>query len=787
MIRGGFMCVCAAVPVLAAVAFAAAEDARSGWLNARECGASGSKFETTASTTAGSNKIVVKDVGDFKVGQGVMVSKCNIRYVDAKLWGPRGRRGRPQPLGDVVEMRGYDGSSGSWTVFILDVDGEDPPTFRWSDDLARTWKESKVPIDGKWHPLSGKTEVRFGKLDWGKGYIVTFSARDQLVSTIEKIEGNVLTLKDPANRTVTDAVVRHSDRAALQAAVDRAIKEKRNLFVPVGWYRLTGTVTVKDADAIIIEGESAEHTVLDISEGVGACFRLENGTEVTLRNFRFIGHSGYDRRDQCGALRTLGWQQLWGFYLKHCNAVSIANTERVLVENCHATKMSAECFYCQGRCRTGTREPRQYTKAVTYLRCSVVDSGRNAFNNNDMAENTSVLYCRIVDVGGCSWEGASRFVKFIGNYVRNGGTVAMGNIGSRAAHFEELPSGQHIVADNVFESGVCYGSAAVRTCHGAVQVIIRNNLFINYGTSAIDVSGLGDARHLPSAFTTVSGNIMDMTSLEEEPKRRTAISVSADNTIVSDNQIYVRGGCDPNVTAIELREPAVNVNIHDNMIYGCGTGLLGGRGKTSVAEVIDPVTFTALGRLVPLPRPWSHCYRGWNLAWLKGGKPSALSRIEVFDAEKLQFKLAKPEEIKPGDTFEVFAPDANWTIHDNTITGCQRPVVLDCYGSPSSVLSGNLISRGSAEGVEQAIELHGRFNLIDNHISGFDEANSAALFLNPDPLGRACVNVYRGNVFENCSTVVKESRPGLWKASKREGNIYQECKTSPKTEKKDER
>jgi len=42
----------------------------------------------------------------------------------------------------------------------------------------------------------------------------------------------VLTLKHAANRSAPDAMVRHNDTFALQAAVDRAIKEKHNVFVP---------------------------------------------------------------------------------------------------------------------------------------------------------------------------------------------------------------------------------------------------------------------------------------------------------------------------------------------------------------------------------------------------------------------------------------------------------------------------------------------------------------------------------------------------------------------------
>ena len=97
-----------------------------------------------------------------------------------------------------------------------------------------------------------------------------------------------------------------------------------------------------------------------------------------------------------------------------CNAMKIRNTRRVYVENCHARKMSAECFYSGGTSRTLHSEPEQYTTSITYIRCSVEDCARNAFNNNDFAENTHIIDCRIRDVGGCAWEGASRFVQMRG-------------------------------------------------------------------------------------------------------------------------------------------------------------------------------------------------------------------------------------------------------------------------------------------------------------------------------------------------------------------------------------
>jgi len=72
-----------------------------------------------------------------------------------------------KPLGDAVEMRGYDGQQRELDrVPAWKVDGENPPTFRWSDDLARTWKANKVPITHDWQPLSGGTEVKFKRQEW---------------------------------------------------------------------------------------------------------------------------------------------------------------------------------------------------------------------------------------------------------------------------------------------------------------------------------------------------------------------------------------------------------------------------------------------------------------------------------------------------------------------------------------------------------------------------------------------------------------------------------------------
>ena len=82
-----------------------------GWINARDCGASGSTFRTNAITKAGSKQITVADVSDFKVGQGIMVSKCNIRYESVRMWSvgiPYASLIMRKPE-NSFEMRGYDG------------------------------------------------------------------------------------------------------------------------------------------------------------------------------------------------------------------------------------------------------------------------------------------------------------------------------------------------------------------------------------------------------------------------------------------------------------------------------------------------------------------------------------------------------------------------------------------------------------------------------------------------------------------------------------------------------
>ena len=194
---------------------------------------------------------------------------------------------------------------------------------------------------------------------------------------------------------------------------------------------------------------------------------------------------------------------------------------------------------------------------------------------------------------------------------------------------------------------------------------------------------------------------------------------------------------------------------------------------------MDPKSFLQTG--IPLQWRYSDLYRGWTLVWRTAGPQPRLSAsvIDAYDPDTLRIRLKEPRDMKAGDAFEIYPSSANWSIHDNTITGCSKPVVLDSYGSESSLLKNNIISRGGAAGVKNAVEVRGRFKFIGNSFSGFDEPGSAALMACPDHFGKPIPNVYQGNVFERCANVVAETQKGLWEASRREGNLLPPSGAAP--------
>ena len=719
----------------------------SGSINTRSHGASGSEFETPALVTVGANRVTVADIGDFKAGQGVTVSPANVRFVDVRIYDPT-ELDRARAVTGEVELRGFDAKETEWRTFLLDIDSEDSLTFRWSNDIANTWAE-KVPITMDWQALSDGVEIRFKSGVWETGHLITFHARAELNTEILAVDGNVLTLKDAANVTTEDAVVRHHDQEAIERALQEAIRQKRNLFIPSGRYRLSRGFTIPQDASIAIDGESDEHTILDISGGIGAVFRLDKSKSVILRNMSLVGHTGF-KEVPLQVQRSNG-EILWSKDLRSCQALNVAGAERVWVENVHASRMSSECFYSRGPCREGLQpDPEHYTRELTFLRCTVTDVLFNAFNNNDFADNTNILYCR---VNGASnfWEGPNRFVRCIGNHVRNChhyGTF--GNTSHRFGHFNYLGTGQMVIADNVFEGHGHERSFYQRDVMGVVVVcpsnetIIRNNIFINFSTGTALYIGYHTGQGFPAQHITVTGNMIDLThELDIPASSRTGILVECSDVVVSDNQIYVRGEIDPETTGIVVEGATTNVTVHDNIIRNCARGVVTTRTETSVKEVLGKDRFLA-GCEIAKEWEYSHRYCGWFLHWIEGANAGTVSAFDSFDAKTMEFKLQESLKMTVGDRFAYYPRQANWMFHHNTISGCAEPVVLDSHGSDTSMFTDNLVSCEPAIGVKEALTLKGNFAVIGNRIVGFDEKDSVGIAVHPDPLGKLwdknCVN-----------------------------------------------
>ncbi len=649
------------------------------FLNVKDYGASGSAFEAEGTAVAGSNKIVLSDIGDFRIGQGIKILGGAPRCESFHIFGPHGTHANRRRINGEAEIRGWDGSNGDHVVYIIDIDPNTPDVFRWSDDRGRVWHDG-VTLDREWHTLSGGLEIRLTDFDWSLGWVITIVMRSSITAEIMYIRDNVITIDNTFDIDVK-AKVLHSDSAALQVAIDTAISKSADIYIPEGHYNLSESLYVKNPKSLTITGSSPERTVLDIGFGgvgieapAGSCIVLEGGEEVNVYDISFKGASGFDTRDQAGHLKMKGTSGVWGFYFMKCNAMSIWGTSRVYVENCHARGMSAECFYSASPDdRTADFEPMQYTKSITYMRCSVEDCARNAFNNNDLAENTHLIDCRVRNVGGCTWEGASRFVEMRGCYIRNAGCVGIGNVRSRKELHERLGTAQHIITDNTFESGCPYGGVMINVGAGASQVIIKNNNFVNFNSNAVSVNGRTGNRDLPPEKVTISGNMFNMTAEDTPSKKRTVIEISAPDVIVSDNQIY-SSVKDENITAINIRADALGIIIHDNLIRGVREAIVYSDAPGVVGEVIDErhflrkeALFEAVGPT--LLRHRSHRYHGWIIVWNSGEQ----SEIEDFDPEKCIFTIKSPRKIINGEHFilkpryEDGSPANEKLIHNNLI------------------------------------------------------------------------------------------------------------------------
>ena len=679
-----------------------------GFLNARDYGACGSEFSCRASATEGSSLFTVEEVGDLKVGDEVLVRGANAHTEAAVMFerkdsSPKNpRRWRHnRPIDRELELIGYTGSHGGRAVYFFDFYPESPDVFRWSCDYGLSWHSLSYE-EGVFIDIEDGVKLKINSLPERLfGCTAVFVCSDRMSAIIERAEGNKIQLSSSAARS-GDCVISHSDTLALQRAIDAAIEAKKGVFLPKGKYKLTKSLKISNATSFTLLGESAEETILDNSLGMvgverpeGSCLIIDEGREVNLKNLTMIGSGGFDSREMYGCIKTRGGSSVWGFYFNKSNATCVHNTERVYIENCHARKMSAECFYSRGDSRKGAAVPNSYTRSLIYSRCSVTDCARNAFNNNDQAEGTAILNCRIENVGGCAWEGASRFVKIQGNYFRNCGSIALGNVRRRAEDLEVLGTGQHIICDNYFEEGCSYSNTMIMVGSTATQVIIKNNVFVNFNYSAISVFGEGNTCDKPPENVIISSNSIDLTAALGESRQRTAIRLTAPFVTVSDNHIYVRGK-DPLVTGISLSDDLTRTLIHSNTLAGLGIGIeslpvVGSVGITDGQRVFYRAERPYGEYSTPaLLRIRSHRYRGWRLRWENGEE----SVISDFNPISLAFTLSEERKMREGDVFTLIQPgDRRSTlIRGNVIDGCDKPLALDSFIKEGSVIEDNLIT-----------------------------------------------------------------------------------------------
>ena len=682
------------------------------YINVRDYGAKASDFSTRVRSNAGCDLYLTEDTGDIRVGDEMLLTGACPSVVGAQLYVRRDVSSiNPRPpkrrftITDEMELVGYDGSDGDKVVYIIDICPELPGIIRWSRDFGTSWIDNVEIRNGECTLDHGRRLIIRDFEDLAYGCTAVFVCSAQTVCQVVSVQKNGVRLS--ATATVSaDCTLSYSDSAAINNAVCAAISEEKGVYFPGGRYNLTDSVRIKSARNISIIGESSASVILDYSLGdagdtvdikAGHCFKVESCENVLLRGFTMVGNSSFKERAREGCIKTRGVEptKVYGFYYRLTAALQVTNVSKMRVEDCHARGMSGEAFYSNGDHRTSVSEPERYQISLTYDNCSVEDCARNAFNNNDLGENTTVTGCRIRDVGGCAWEGSNRFVRFTGNYVRNAGPVAIGNLRSRDPEYERLGTAQHIVADNVFEDNVPYGRAAITVGAGASQVIIKGNIFVNMNSNGIRVVGTSQYSDLPSERVIISGNSMDMTAVYSAPKERYGICFDSSYVTVSDNHIYSRGTSPDNTfTAIKTSILSVGSMVHSNTLSGAGVGIEVSAPAGEVGTVVGNKSFyrreQAFGLPVtpPIPRRLSHRFKGWTLRWKKGGE----STVAFCDPDSRLFTLVEPFELSEGDDFTLEPPSKTLAVRDNIITDCLDGLALDDRCLSKTAVTDNIIS-----------------------------------------------------------------------------------------------
>ena len=524
------------------------------------------------------------------------------------------------------------------------------------------------------------------------------------------VEGRTLTLSAQATCDASVAVVRHIDQAALQAALDRAVREGRGLFIPAGRYRLTSGLQLRNATARI-EGAHRDLTVLDIRDEHTAVFWISGGREVTIRALAMEGHTGFLELPANTHFPTATGFAYWHtanqqMEIKGCAAVNFVSTEHLLFEDLKVSRMASEAFYSHGSDRYGLppyiQAPhegrpelgRQYTKSCVYHRCHVSDCGFNAFNNNDHSKNTSILHSRVERATNFC-ENASRFSRIIGKTVIDGCATSVH--GGGGLDPRRIGPTQAIIATTSSRPAGCPGASrsAIMPAGDDRQQSVRR---VQQG-----VRDLPQRRAAPDRDR--QPDRPDVHRGQPGP-RALGICVETSDVLIADNQIYVRGGNCGKRHRHPHRRPCNPLHIHDNLIENCAFGLRSGmrvyqaepaagrfvylHTESEVGEVLGPGEF--IERSLPRTSDDPHPYVGWKLRWLTGANAGKTVQIAAYAQAQRRMTLGKPLAVAAGDRFAVFPSHANWQIHHNTIAGCTRALLLESHGSGNLQVEDNLIS-----------------------------------------------------------------------------------------------
>ena len=99
---------------------------------------------------------------------------------------------------------------------------------------------------------------------------------NDLSSIITAINGNIITLKDPATASVTNVTVTHDDSAGIQSAINHC-PENQVVYLPAGVYVLKRSVHTEYKKKITIRGDGND-TVLDARMGGGGVIGIGGGS-----------------------------------------------------------------------------------------------------------------------------------------------------------------------------------------------------------------------------------------------------------------------------------------------------------------------------------------------------------------------------------------------------------------------------------------------------------------------------------------------------------------------------